>query len=326
MNYRINKQFPRFGIVSMFFLFLSTCALCAGNIVARIDQDTITVQDFIKEWEDQERPELSTATTAESQQEKREVLNQLVDRHLLFLQAKKERITVDPQLIEQMITVEKANYPTESEFIKSLRKKGFSLKEYREYLADDLRIRQLLLRHVYSHVTVTDEEVKLVYTLNSARYISPEKVRLRTIFIKVPTTATAEEKGEKLAKAKLALMKLKLGSAFEDIAKTFSDSENAARGGDAGYVTREMLEKAPEVCNIAFSLDIGEISDVIETKYGYYILKVEGKVAARGKSFWEVRDQIRTELTRERVTARFNQYLAELRTQYSIELFPENLP
>ena len=233
---------------------------------------------------------------------------------------------MDEQLVDQILALEKVKYKSDSEFMNLLREKKFTLKEYRAYLADDLRIRQLLIKYVYSRVTVIDSEVEQYYSLNSTQYATPEKIKLRIIYIKVPSTATAEEKGEKLAKAKLAEMKLKLGSAFEDIAKTMSDSENAIRGGDAGYVTWETFKKAPELAKIAFSLDIGEYSDVVETQYGFYILKVEGRVEARGKRFWEVRDQIRNDLNRERITNQYNRFIADLRNQYQIELFPENLP
>ncbi|MDI6782510.1 MAG: peptidylprolyl isomerase [bacterium] len=313
------------GIAGWFF-YSPVSASAAGNIVAKVEKETITRTDFINEWELQDRPVLATSTTETSQAEKLKVLNQLIDRRLLFLQAEKENITADAKLIEQMITAEKMNFASTAEFQKALQKKKFTLKEYRDYLADDLRMRQLLIRYVYSRVTVTDLEVNEYYTVNSAKYSTPEQIKLRSIFVKVPATATWEEKGDKLAKAKLALMQLKLGSAFEDVARTISDSENAVRGGDAGYVSRAMLQKEPELEEVAFSLSVGEISEVIETKYGYYILKVEGKIEGRGKRIWEVRERIRNDLLRERNNEQYTKFIDGLRKQYPIELYPENLP
>jgi parvulin-like peptidyl-prolyl isomerase len=326
------KETKKAGILIIFIAMVffggggSVPVYAAGNIVAKVGKETITRTDFINEWETQELPDIASMSTENVQETKLKVLNQLIDRRLLFLQAKNENITVDTTLLEQMIAAEKMNYSSEAAFQKALQKKKFTLKEYRDYLADDLRIRQLLIRYVYSQVTVTNLEVEQYYAVNSAKYVTPEQIKLHSIFIKVPASATLEEKGEKLAKAKLALIKLKHGTAFEDVARTMSDSENAIRGGDAGYVSREMLKRVPELEETAFQLPVGEISDVIETKYGYYILKVDGKIEGRGKKFWEVREQIRNDLFREQTTNQYTRFIEGLRKQYPIEIYPENLP
>jgi parvulin-like peptidyl-prolyl isomerase len=298
----------------------------ADKIVAKVDKEVITQADFFNEWNSIDRSDITTSTVRNIQEEKTKVLNLLVDRQLLYNQIKKENIKVSSQLLDQQIAAEKMSYRTDAEFEKALQKKKYTLKEYRNYMEELLQMQQLLIKHVYSQITVTNAEIEQYYALHSTRYCTPEQVKLRSIFIKVPANATAEEKGEKLATAKLALLKIKLGSTFEDIARLKSDSENAIRGGDSGYVTREMLQRTPELANAAFSLSVGEVSDVVETKYGFYILKVEGMVAGRGKRFWEVRDQIQKDLTRERATGEYNQFVEDLRKQSQIELFPENLP
>jgi parvulin-like peptidyl-prolyl isomerase len=313
------------GVISWLGYGISP-AFAADKIVAKVDKEVITQIDFSNEWSSIDRSDITTSTTISVQEEKMKVLNLLVDRRILFNQIKKENIKVDPRLIDQEIAAEKMTYKSEAEFNKMLQNKKFTMKEYRDYLEGTLQMQQLLIKHVYSQLTVTNAELEQYYALHSTRYFTPEQVKLRSIFIKVPATATAEEKGDKLAKAKLALLKIKLGSAFEDIARSNSDSENAIRGGDAGYVTRGMLQRTPELANAAFSLSVGEFSDVIETKFGFYILKVEGLVAGRGKRFWEVRDQIQKDLTRDRATEEYNQFVEDLRKQSQIELFPENLP
>lgn len=298
----------------------------ADKIVAKIDKDNINQSDFINEWNSIDRSDITNSTTINIQDEKKKVLNILVDRRLLLNQIKKENLKVDPKLIDQEIAAEKASYKSEEEFQKELQNKKYTIKEYRDYLEETLQMQQLLIKHVYSHFTVTNVEVEQYYAQHSAQYYTPQQFKLRTIFIKVKATATAEEKGDKLAKAKLALLKIKLGSAFEDIARTMSDGENAIRGGDTGYITLERLQRSPELAEAVSKSSVGELSDVIETKFGYYILKVEGIVTPRGKRFWEVRDQIQRDLTQSLATEKYNLFLEELRKQYQIELFPENIP
>lgn len=313
------------GLIAWLGVGIKT-GLAADKIVAKIDKDTITRTEFEAEWESIDRSDITTSTTVNLQDEKMKVLNLLVDRQLLFAQAKKENLTVDPRLIDQEITAEKMAYKSDADFQKALQKKKYTLKEYRDYLEKTLQMQQLLIKYVYSRITVANSEIEQYYAIHSVEYYTPEQVKLRSIFVRVTTNATLEEKGDKLAKAKLALMKLKLGTGFEDVARSMSDSENAIRGGDAGYVTKQMLQRTPELAEAVFSLSVGEFSDVIETQYGYYIVKVEGKVTGRGKRFWEVRDQIQKDMTRMRATEQYNRFIEDLRKQYPIELYPENLP
>lgn len=307
-------------------IYGATTGLTADKTVAKVGRETITQSDFLNEWNSVDRSDISTSTTINIQEEKMKVLNLLVDRQILFDQIKKENIKIDSKLLDQQISAEKLSYKTDADFDNALKKKNYTLKEYRDYVEGTMQMQQLLIMHVYSRITVTKAEVEQYYALHSTQYYTPEQLKLRTIYIRVTTNSTAEEKGQKLATAKLALLKIKLGTPFEDIAKEISNSENAIRGGDAGYVTREMLQRAPELANAAFGLSIGEVSEVIETKYGFYILKVEGFVAGRGKRIWEVRDQIQKDLNRERATAQYNHFMESLRKQYQIELFPDNLP
>jgi peptidyl-prolyl cis-trans isomerase SurA len=321
-NYRVKLSIGI--IVWLFYGFIS--GFTADKIVARVDKDNILQSDFHKEWNSIDRSDITTSTTANIPEEKMKVLNLLVDRRLLFNQIKKENIKVDPKLLDQEIAAEKISYKSNTDFEAALREKNYTLKEYRDYLEGTMQMQQLLIKHVYAQITVTNAEVEQYYAIHSTRYYTPEQVKLRSIFFKVSTTATAEEKGQKLATAKLVLLKIKLGSRFEDMAKEKSDSPNAIRGGDDGYVTREMLQRTPEIANAVFGLSVGEVSEVIETKYGFYILKVEGLITGRGKRFWEVRDQIQKDINRERATEQYNRFLEDLRKQYQIELFPENLP
>lgn len=307
-------------------IFGATVGLPIDKPVAKVGRETITQSDFLNEWNAVDRSDINSTTTINVQEEKMKVLNLLIDRQILFNQIKKENIKIDPKLLDQQITADKLSYKSDADFDKALREKNYTFKEYRDYVEGTMQMQQLLIMHVYSRITVSNVEVEQYYAIHSTRYYTPEQLKLRTIYIRVTTNSTAEERGQKLATAKLALLKIKLGTPFENIAKEVSNSENAIRGGDAGYVTREMLQRAPELANVAFSLSVGEVSEVIETKYGFYILKVDGIITGRGKRFWEVRDQIQKDLNRERATSQYNRFMEDLRQQYQIELFPDNLP
>jgi peptidyl-prolyl cis-trans isomerase D len=121
------------------------------------------------------------------------------------------------------------------------------------------------------------DEVKQYYETNEFRYTNlEEQVRARHILKKVDKEAPDEEKAKVKAEMEELLTRIKAGESFKDLAKAFSeDTGSAAKGGDLGYTPRGRM--VPEFEKAMFALKPGEISDIVETKYGYHIIEVEGK-------------------------------------------------
>lgn len=161
---------------------------------------------------------------------------------------------------------------------------------------------------------VKDEEVQRYYDEHQDEFSVPERVRARHILLKVEPTAPAESKEEVRKKAQEVLERARKGEDFAQLAKEFSeDPGSAADGGDLGFFERGKMVAPFEA--VAFSLEPGSISDLVETQFGYHIIKVEAKEQAHTRSLDEVRNSIAERLRKEKARELAEQQAAKDRTQ-----------
>jgi len=148
-------------------------------------------------------------------------------------------------------------------------------------------------------ISVSPEEIDEYYKNFSEEFWEPRKVHARHILIKVNPSAKPEEKKEAEKKAKEILSLIKGGKPFERVALMYSqDQATAKEGGDLGFFPRGQMIK--EFDEVAFNLKPGEVSGVVETKFGFHIIKVEEIKEERTKPLQEVKEEIREKLTKEK--------------------------
>ncbi len=147
-------------------------------------------------------------------------------------------------------------------------------------------------------VTVPNADVERAYNNNIEQYTTPEQVRASHILLKTEGKDDAAVK----AKAEEILKQAKAGADFAELAKKYSEDEASAKnGGDLDYFGRGRM--VPEFDQAAFSMEPGQISDLVKTQYGYHIIKVVDKKAASTRSLGDVRQQIVDQLSYERAQA-----------------------
>lgn len=136
---------------------------------------------------------------------------------------------------------------------------------------------------------MTEKEAKKFYSENIPRYTREEEVRASHILLKIGTLDAA---GKAEAKAKLEgiLGEIKGGADFAELAKTHSACPSSAKGGDLDFFTRARMVKP--FSDAAFAMKKGEVSDVVDTRFGYHIIKVTDRKEAGVQSFDEVKDSI----------------------------------
>jgi peptidyl-prolyl cis-trans isomerase D len=160
-------------------------------------------------------------------------------------------------------------------------------RDVKYLIADLARIRGMM--------NPSDTELRARYDTTKENWKSGESVRADHILVKLAQTATPAEDAAAKSKAQGLLNQLRGGADFAALAKKSSDDPGSAtRGGDLGFLTREQL--VPEFANPAFSLPIGQLSDLVKTSYGYHIIKVVEKRPAGHKPFEDVKDQIRSQI------------------------------
>jgi peptidyl-prolyl cis-trans isomerase C len=172
-----------------------------------------------------------------------------------------------------------------------------------EYLA-----RMYVQKEVLGKINLTEKDYEAYYNEHKKEFENPEMVRARHILVAVKPNATEEEKKAALKKAEEILDKAKKGEDFAKLASEYSDDPGSkAKGGDLGFFTQgSMVGKFEQT---AFTLKPGEISPVVETEFGYHIIKVEERKAAEQQPYETVKEQVKAKATQAIQQERLNAFL-----------------
>ena len=209
------------------------------------------------------------------------------------------------------------------------RKEGFEkkpeVKEQLGYVIDDFLAREYLTKVVTANVTVPEEEMKKYYKENEKEFQLPEEVKVRHIFVSVAKDATPEAKEKARAKAEGLLARLKQGEDFAKLAAASSeDTSSGAKGGELGTISPggsvEAFEKA------AFALKAGEISGVVESPYGFHIIRVDERKEPRLATFDEAKEYIEKKLQGEFQEKKARDFIDRLAKESGLEVTEEKAP
>jgi peptidyl-prolyl cis-trans isomerase C len=188
----------------------------------------------------------------------------------------------------------------------------------KQLIQADLIIQNLIQQEVIAKMTVSDEEAQGFYEERKDQFNEPEQVQASHIIILVKPEATQEEKDVARKKIEDILAQVKAGEDFAELAKEHSEGPSKDRGGDLGFFTRDKMVKP--FADAAFALNEGEISDIVETQYGYHIIKVTGRKPQRQIPFDEVKEQIKQSLLKQKTNTEMSNWIAELRENATIEM------
>jgi peptidyl-prolyl cis-trans isomerase C len=175
----------------------------------------------------------------------------------------------------------------------------------------------MLQEQIAKDVKVTDAEVDEFYAANIEKFATPEQVRARHILVKVESGTTTEQKAAAKKKIEEVLAKAREGVDFAELARDYSEGPSAPQGGDLGLFTRGRMVPAFE--EAAFSMKAGEVSAIVETRFGYHIIKVEERKPAGTANKEEVTDRIRQFLNQQKLSETVMARLEALREDAKVE-------
>lgn len=207
------------------------------------------------------------------------------------------------------------------------KKDGYDRKpEYREklsYLVDDFLAQEYLAKVVLADIKVPEEAMKTYYTEHEKDFLLTESVRARHIFIQLSAKATDEEKVAARKKAEDTLARLKKGEDFAKVALEASDDADTAKNGGAlglltpGKTNSEEFEKA------AFALKSGETSEIVQSPFGFHIIKADEKMEKRTATFAESKSYIEAVLKKELEQKKGGEFVATVYKESGIEVFAD---
>ena len=245
---------------------------------------------------------------------KRQLLQSMID-NLLVRQAAAERgITVPDEEIDAQIEDLKGGFPSEEEFNTALTEANLTVEDLRQQLRDQL-VTQRLMEQLVNETEVTDEEIAAYYEQNKAEFEEQAAVRASHILFDKDDRATAER----------VLAEVNEGGDFAALAREHSkDPGSAAQGGDLGW-SDPARPYVAEFQGALEQLEIGQVSGLVETQYGWHVIRLDDKRDTRMQTLDEVRDQIEQDVLQERNIAAYQEFLAEIRGQAEIEILVEEL-
>ena len=325
--------------------FAAVCLLAAvayagdtviEEIIVRINNAIITRSDLQRSREAliaecKEKGGSDSDCRTEAAQRDKDSLRDLIDQQLLLQKAADLGITGDTEVIKRLDEMRKSMHLDSLEALERLaQQQGVSFEDYKQNIRTQIVTQQVIQHEVGPKITITPEDVKKFYEEHQKELDRPETVRLCEILI--PTGPKAAKEGETPAdpdaesiaaaqkKAEGVLAELKGGAKFEDVAKKYSEGPTAAQGGDLGDFKRGTLAKQLE--DRVFGMKAGEISDVIQTKQGFVILKVTEHQTAGVPPMKDVEGEIQNAIYFKKLQPALRDYLTKLREDAFIDIKP----
>ena len=248
------------------------------------------------------------------------LLEFLIGQRLLFLESGKSGIAIDDRMLEKQYLEIKKSYPGEEEFHKMLQEHNLSEAAWKKDLLITITVKQYIDEKIIKQLTITEEDAKSFYDKSIEKFKQPEQVQASHILINVDATADEKKKEEALSTIKDIQKRLKQGGDFAELAKEKSQCPSASRGGDLGYFARGKM--VPSFEEAAFSLTPGKISDIVETKFGYHLIKVVDKKPADTIAFDDVKESIQQYLRADSAKKEIAAHVEKLMKKAKIERFP----
>lgn len=295
-------------------------APASSGVVAKVNGVEITgtrldreVTNLTRYYQDQIPPEQLQQAMGNM---RKQALENLINQQVLISEADKTGIAVTDDEVANKYKELSSEYPSEDKFKEQLAAIGLSEVLLRQEILMSLKI-QKLIESVSPAKEPTDEQISAYYNQNMDKFQMQEQVKASHILF----TVKADDPPEKRTERREALVKLRNdisnGADFATVAKANSDCPSKDQGGDLGFFTRGRMVKPFE--DAAFQLKVGELSDIVETQFGYHIIKVTEHKDAQTVPIEQAKEQIKQMLNQEDRDKVINDYLTKLRDTSKIE-------
>lgn len=292
----------------------------SGELAAKVNGKPITKADFQAEVDRFERQAsmMGKGTDEKQLAEMREqILGKLIGRELLRQQAVKLGIKVTDADLEDHLKGLREKMGSPEEFSKALSHMGLTEQTLKEQFASEMMMRRLIDQEVASKIVMDPNEAKAFYDKSPDMFKTPEMVRASHILVKVDANATPEEKAKALEKMKGIEKRIKGGEDFATVAKEVSDCPSKEKGGDLDFFQRGQMVGPFE--QAAFSLKKNQVSGIVESEFGYHLIKVTDHKDAGTMSFEEIKPRIEQYLKNEKISQQLAQYVDKLKSTAKIE-------
>lgn len=253
----------------------------------------------------------------QTKQAQEAALTQLISAELFYQAAQKLPVKDLDRQIDARLKQGREKFKTPDEFEKALKSVDLTEKELTDLTRKDIVINNLIEQEIAAKVEVTEADARKFYDENPTRFNKGESVKASHILIGVDPQATAEDKKKAREKAEAIRKRILAGEEFATLAKAESSCPSSAKGGDLGSFGKGQM--VPEFEKAAFALKPGEVSEVVETQFGYHIIKLIDKKGAETVTFASAKEGIIGFLKGQKTQKAIGGYLSSLKEKAKIE-------
>jgi parvulin-like peptidyl-prolyl isomerase len=270
------------------------------DVMVTVGETVITRAEVDRMIANLDRPDLSQR---ELQQE---AIEELVDQELLYQEARRRGLTASAEEVETQFDHLQSEFLSRVAFQEAKEEKGLSDEAIRRQIERDLVIVRLLDEAIYTQLTVDPDEM----------VTRPREVHERYIYRRVYPGAPQEKRQEAWEMMRQAREKVMAGEDFAEVVREYSQSGLAKYGGDAGFIT---YNPTSQLSKALFALEQGQISEIIETKWGLFILKAEQIRPERQQAFGELDPKLQRIVLQRRMQEHIDRFVEQLREQTDVK-------
>jgi len=272
-------------------------SLVIGEVVAIVGPDTITAREL--------RVLAFTTTTASqdslhSRSFNLMLLDQMIDRKLFAREAEVNGVSLPDSFVNRVMDQFVGRFGGQERTDATLKPLGFGREHVRDAIRRDMLIRAYVQQKVEPTITVSEADCEAFFDQNTPMFAGQDSVRVSHIIVMFHEEDTPEKKMERRSFIEGVRKRAAQGQDFARLATQFSEDAAASLGGDLGFFARGTMVKEFE--DVAFSLKKGELTGIVETRFGYHIIKCTDKKAAAPANYATAKPQIETMLKQQQLS------------------------
>lgn len=262
-----------------------------------------------------------------------DIIDREINRELIYLEGKKEGLSVSPDQVQEQFEKLKESYDSEQAFQEALKQRNLTEAEIKKSIEVDLIANDLLRDRVKGKILITDAQVQHFYDEKKSDFRRPRAFRTQHIFIPhIPNDVLESKPQEELlkkmkeysaeAKKKIDAIyeKVKAGEDFSELARRYSeDAGSAEKGGDLDFIYEGVFD--PAFDRAVSELEVGEVSGVVKTQFGYHIIKLTDTKPPEDVPLEELKPSIQKYLFTTEAEKLIQRYIESLRKKAEVKVF-----
>ena len=301
---------------------ISSSEAIVDRIVAVVNQEIITLSE-VERWIDPLHQEIHTEDRLAREERvhelRQKVLEKLIEEKLIDQEAKRLGVKVTSKELEANIEdIKRRSAATQEDLEKALAKEGLTFEAFKKQIEKKLQNTKLVNLSVKVELKGEEKNLRDFYQKNIERYQSNESYRPGHILFAIPKGATSEEIREIRKKCQMVLDKIKGGEDFGEMALLYSEDVSSKDRGDLGFFKKGELLPALE--KEALRLQVGEVSGIVRTDFGFHIIKLIDKKGGGPLPLEEVMEKVKVDYFEREIEKAFKQFITKLREKSVIEI------